>query len=87
MICLFRTIIGIKCVDGVVMGVEKFITSRMLRKDANRLISTVSSHAGMSDASPHSTYHPTTAPPAIYIYIRVLSALESKKNYIIYWYI
>lgn len=42
------TIIGIKCVDGVVMGVEKFITSRMLRKDANRLISTVSSHAGIA---------------------------------------
>jgi len=44
------TAIGIKCVDGVVMGVEKMISSRLLRKDANRLISTVSLHAGIAIA-------------------------------------
>jgi 20S proteasome subunit alpha 7 len=44
------TIVGIRCVDGVVMGVEKMIASRMLRKGANRLISTVSTHAGMAVA-------------------------------------
>lgn len=44
------TALGIKCTDGVVLGVEKMITSRMLRKDANRLISTVSTHAGMAIA-------------------------------------
>jgi 20S proteasome subunit alpha 7 len=44
------TIVGIKCVDGVVLGVEKMIASRMLRKNANRLISTISTHAGLAVA-------------------------------------
>jgi 20S proteasome subunit alpha 7 len=42
------TVIGIKCVDGVILGVEKMISSRLLKKNANRLISTISTHAGMA---------------------------------------
>jgi len=44
------TMCGVRCVDGVVMGVEKLISSKMLTKGSNRNISTVSKHAGLAIA-------------------------------------
>jgi len=44
------TIVGVRCVDGVVMGVEKLVRSKMLTKNANRNVMTVAKHAGMSVA-------------------------------------
>jgi len=42
------TAIGIRCVDGVVLGVEKIIISKMLVRGSNRRICTVDEHAGLA---------------------------------------
>lgn len=42
------TAIGIRCVDGVVLGVEKSIVSKMLVEGSNRRIWTVDLHAGLA---------------------------------------
>eukprot|EP01027_Heterolobosea_sp_BB2_P003443 GEZU01005224.1.p1 GENE.GEZU01005224.1~~GEZU01005224.1.p1 ORF type:complete len:262 (+),score=57.42 GEZU01005224.1:97-882(+) len=42
--------IGICCKDGVVLGVEKLIISKMLEKGSNRRIHIVDLHAGMANA-------------------------------------
>ncbi|CAK9172937.1 unnamed protein product [Ilex paraguariensis] len=44
------TVIGIKCKDGVVMGVEKLIASKMMLPGSNRRIHSVHRHAGMAVA-------------------------------------
>jgi len=44
------TIIGVKCSDGIVMGVEKILLSRMLVAGTNRRIHNVDKHAGMAMA-------------------------------------
>jgi hypothetical protein len=41
------TVVGIKCKDGVVLGVEKLIPSKMLLEGSNRRIHAVHKHAGM----------------------------------------
>jgi len=42
------TAIGVRCRDGVVLGVEKLVTSKMLVEGSNRRIMTVDLHAGMA---------------------------------------
>jgi len=42
------TAVGVRCRDGVVLGVEKLITSKMLVEGSNRRIMTVDLHAGMA---------------------------------------
>jgi len=42
------TAIGIKCRDGVVLGVEKVVISKMLVPSSNRRIQTVDLHAGLA---------------------------------------
>eukprot|EP00249_Psilotum_nudum_P005537 c18979_g1_i1 orf=343-924(+) len=44
------TVIGIKCKDGVILGVEKLIASKMLLEGSNRRIHSVHRHAGMAVA-------------------------------------
>ncbi|XP_022756110.1 proteasome subunit alpha type-3-like isoform X2 [Durio zibethinus] len=44
------TVIGIKCKDGIVMGVEKLITSKMMLPGSNRRIHSVHRHSGMAVA-------------------------------------
>jgi len=44
------TAIGIRCKDGIVLGVEKLIVSKMLVEGTNRRISTVDRHAGVAVA-------------------------------------
>eukprot|EP00823_Brevimastigomonas_motovehiculus_P009668 TRINITY_DN9397_c0_g1_i1.p1 TRINITY_DN9397_c0_g1~~TRINITY_DN9397_c0_g1_i1.p1 ORF type:complete len:286 (-),score=57.14 TRINITY_DN9397_c0_g1_i1:366-1223(-) len=44
------TVVGIRCKDGVVMGVEKFILSKMLVSGSNRRIFNVDTHCGMAIA-------------------------------------
>jgi len=44
------TIIGLKCCDGVVMGVEKLLLSRMLVEGTNRRIHNIDKSAGMATA-------------------------------------
>lgn len=41
------TAIGIRCKDGVVLALEKLVTSRLLKKDANKRIATVDRNAGV----------------------------------------
>ncbi|KAF9675263.1 hypothetical protein SADUNF_Sadunf09G0013800 [Salix dunnii] len=41
------TVIGIKCKDGIVMGVEKLIASKMMLPGSNRRIHSVHCHSGM----------------------------------------
>ncbi|EEF29537.1 proteasome subunit alpha type, putative [Ricinus communis] len=41
------TVIGIKCKDGIVMGVEKLIASKMMLPGSNRRIHAVHRHSGM----------------------------------------
>nr|GMD41863.1 probable auxin efflux carrier component 1B [Ipomoea batatas] len=41
------TVIGIKCKDGIVMGVEKLIASKMMLPGSNRRIHSVHRHSGM----------------------------------------
>jgi len=42
------TVIGIRCKDGVVLGVEKVIPNKMLVRSSNRRIYNVDLHAGMA---------------------------------------
>jgi 20S proteasome subunit alpha 7 len=42
------TCVGIRCVDGVVLGVEKIVLSKMMTKGSNRHIETVDKHIGMA---------------------------------------
>ena len=41
------TAIGIRCKDGVVLAVEKIITSKLLKPGANKRIATVDRHVGI----------------------------------------
>ena len=47
LLCLCRTVIGLRCKDGVVLGVEKPIISKMLEKGADRRTYAVDTHAGV----------------------------------------
>lgn len=40
------TSIGIRCKDGIVLAVEKVVTSKLLKPGANKRIATVDSHIG-----------------------------------------
>ncbi|XP_042060543.1 proteasome subunit alpha type-3-like isoform X2 [Salvia splendens] len=44
------TVVAIKCKDGIVMGVEKLIASKMLLPGSNRRIHSVHRHSGMAVA-------------------------------------
>ncbi|CAA0837389.1 Proteasome subunit alpha type-3 [Striga hermonthica] len=44
------TVVGIRCKDGVVMGVEKLIASKMMLPGSNRRIHSVHRHSGMAVA-------------------------------------
>jgi 20S proteasome subunit alpha 7 len=44
------TAIGLKCKDGVVLGVQKLVVSKMLVEGSNRRIHTVDKHAGIAYA-------------------------------------
>ncbi|KAI9093650.1 hypothetical protein K1719_027099 [Acacia pycnantha] len=44
------TVIGIKCKDGIVMGVEKLVPSKMMLPGSNRRIHSVHRHSGMAVA-------------------------------------
>ncbi|GKZ85387.1 hypothetical protein AnigIFM56816_011158 [Aspergillus niger] len=44
------TAIGIRCKDGVVLAVEKIITSKLLKPGANKRIATVDRHVGIVSA-------------------------------------
>ncbi|KAF2291767.1 hypothetical protein GH714_035522 [Hevea brasiliensis] len=46
----YSTVIGIKCKDGIVMGVEKLIASKMMLPGSNRRIHSVHRHSGMAVA-------------------------------------
>jgi 20S proteasome subunit alpha 7 len=41
------TSIGIRCKDGVVLAVEKVITSKLLKPGANKRIATIDKHLGV----------------------------------------
>lgn len=57
------TAIGIRCKDGVVLAVEKIITSKLLKPGANKKIATVDRHVGI--VSVNFSY------PLSYIHIRI----------------
>lgn len=42
-----RTVVGLQCKDGVVLGVEKMLISKMLVPGTNRRVHTVEKHIGM----------------------------------------
>jgi hypothetical protein len=69
------TSIGIRCKDGVVLAVEKLVTSKLLKPNANKRIATVDRHLGVvsrfATPPPSSQHHlqprlptPHTIPPA-----------------------
>lgn len=45
------TSLGIRCKDGVVLAVEKVITSKLLKPGANKRIATVDRHIGVVSGS------------------------------------
>uniref|UniRef100_M8BND3 Proteasome endopeptidase complex n=1 Tax=Aegilops tauschii TaxID=37682 RepID=M8BND3_AEGTA len=45
-----RTIVGIKCKDGIVLGVEKLITSKMILAGSNRRLHSVHRNSGLAVA-------------------------------------
>ena len=45
------TCVGIRCKDGVVLAVEKIITSKLLKPGANKRIATVDRNVGVVSAS------------------------------------
>jgi 20S proteasome subunit alpha 7 len=44
------TVVGIRCADGVVLGVEKVMLSKMLLPSSNRRVAAVAPHAGVAQA-------------------------------------
>ncbi|WVZ68464.1 hypothetical protein U9M48_017399 [Paspalum notatum var. saurae] len=44
------TVVGIKCKDGIVLGVEKLVTSKMMLEGSNRRIHSVHRHSGLAVA-------------------------------------
>eukprot|EP00494_Astrolonche_serrata_P004866 UN04881 len=44
------TIVGIKCKDGIVLGVEKLITSKMILAGSNRRLHSVHRNSGLAAA-------------------------------------
>lgn len=46
------TAVGIRCKDGVVLAVEKIITSKLLKPGANKRIATVDRHVGIVSGNP-----------------------------------
>uniref|UniRef100_A0A0E0FUR5 Proteasome subunit alpha type n=1 Tax=Oryza nivara TaxID=4536 RepID=A0A0E0FUR5_ORYNI len=44
------TVVGIKCKDGIVLGVEKLVTSKMMLEGSNRRIHSVHWHSGLAVA-------------------------------------
>jgi 20S proteasome alpha/beta subunit len=46
-IVLFRTAIGIRCKDGIVLAVEKLVHSKLLVPGVNRRIQTIDKHIGL----------------------------------------
>ena len=45
------TAIGIRCKDGVVLALEKLVSSKLLKKDANKRIASVDRNVGVVGAS------------------------------------
>uniref|UniRef100_A0A0E0KQP0 Proteasome subunit alpha type n=2 Tax=Oryza punctata TaxID=4537 RepID=A0A0E0KQP0_ORYPU len=43
-----RTVVGIKCKYGIVLGVEKLVTSKMILKGSNRRLHSVHRHSGLT---------------------------------------
>lgn len=41
------TAVGIRCRDGVVLALEKLVTSKLLKKDANKRIATIDRNIGV----------------------------------------
>ncbi|KAK2374204.1 protein PSK SIMULATOR [Trifolium repens] len=50
------TVIGIKCKDGIVLGVENLIPSKMMLPGSNRRIHVVHQHSGMVDRNYTTSY-------------------------------
>lgn len=46
------TAVGIRCKDGVVLAFEKLVTSKLLKKDANKKISTIDRNIGVVRIAP-----------------------------------
>ena len=46
------TAIGIRCKDGVVLALEKLVSSKLLKPSANKRIATVDRHVGLVSANP-----------------------------------
>lgn len=46
------TAVGIRCKDGVVLALEKLVTSKLLKKDANKRIAAVDRHVGVVSTPP-----------------------------------
>ena len=44
---MFRTAIGLRVKDGVVLAVEKLVHSKLLMPESNRRIQTVDKHIGL----------------------------------------
>lgn len=44
------TCVGIRCKDGVVLAMEKLVTSKLMKKDANKRIATVDRNIGIASA-------------------------------------
>jgi len=42
------TAIGLRCVDGIVLGIEKLLTSKLLKPGSNKQLHTIGAHAGMA---------------------------------------
>jgi hypothetical protein len=68
------TSIGIRCKDGVVLAVEKIVTSKLLKPGANKRIATVDRHLGIVSAGPQfcsvsflqlGNFQLTTPPPPL----------------------
>ena len=51
---IFRTAIGLRVKDGVVLAVEKLVHSKLLVPGANRRIQTIDRHIGLVRLSRHS---------------------------------
>lgn len=53
------TVVGIRCKDGVVLAVEKIITSKLLKPGANKRIATVDRNFGIVRPAPLGIFEKT----------------------------
>lgn len=72
------TCVGIRCRDGVVLALEKLVTSKLLKKDANKRIATVDRNIGVvcSTGILHQSFLSNNNPRSLLVFSPMVATLS-----------